>query len=395
MWRPKISKRIVTVGLLGVAVVALIAYLMRPTVLDVETAVVKRGPLRETIDDEGKTRVRDRFVVAAHVTGELHRLTVREGTSIARGQVVASIAPIPLDETTRRQAEARVASALAVASEAISRVRQARAAADQAKRVLQRRDALVAAGAVSSESREQLALESGARDDDVAAAEARSRAAEADVNAARAALVGTKASRGALIPIRSPAAGSVLRIPEVSARVTSAGAPILEIGDATAIEVVADLLSTDAVRVCPGQTVEIVEWGGEFPLRGRIRSVEPSAFTKVSALGIDEQRVNVIVDFLTIPPALGDGFRVEVRIVVWEADAALSVPASALVQQANATWNVFVLEDGRARARTVRIGHRTSGMVEVTGGLPAGAEVVLFPSDNIRDGVRLRSRSTT
>jgi HlyD family secretion protein len=395
MWRPKSSRRMVTAGLLGVAVVALIVYLMRPTVIDVETAVVKRGPFRETIDAEGKTRVRDRFVVAAPVTGELHRLAVREGTPIGRGQVVASIAPVPLDETTRRQAEARVASAVAVASEALSRVRQTRAAAEQAKRVLQRRDALVAAGAVSPESRELLALESGARDDDVAAAAARARAAEAEVNAARAALLATTASRGASIAIRSPAAGSVLRVPEVSARVTSAGAPILEIGDATAIEVVSDVLTTEAVRICAGQTVEIVEWGGELPLRGRVRSVEPSGFTKVSALGVDEQRVNVIVEFLATPPALGDGYRVEVRIVVWETSAALALPASALVQQANGTWTVFVVERGRARARAVRIGHRTSGFVEVTGGLPAGAEVVLFPSDNIRDGVRLRSRSTT
>ncbi|HEY7237126.1 MAG TPA: hypothetical protein VH539_23415, partial [Gemmatimonadaceae bacterium] len=252
MWKPKNLRRLATIVLLGLAVVALLVYLLRPTVLDVETAVVTRGPLRETIDAEGKTRVRDRFVITAPVTGHLQRLTVREGTSIARGQIVASIAPLPLDEATRRQAEARLASAAAIASEATARVAQARAAADQARRVLQRRDALLAAGAVSPESREQLALESRARDDDLAAADARARSAIEDVNAARAALVGTNASRGGKIVIRSPTTGTVLRIPEVSERVTAAGAPILELGDASAIEIVADVLSTDAVRICAG-----------------------------------------------------------------------------------------------------------------------------------------------
>lgn len=394
MWRSKISKRLLTVVLLGAGLIALIGYLMRPAVVDVDTAIVTRGSFRETIDAEGRTRVRDRFVISAPVTGELHRLTVREGTWISRGQVVASIAPVPLDEATRRQAEARVASAVAVASEALTRVTVARAAAEQAKRVLQRREALLAAGAVSPESREQLALESRARDDDLVAAEARSRAAAADVNAARSALVSTEGSRGAVIRVRSPARGSVLRIPDVSARVTAAGTPLLELGDASAIEIVTDVLSTDAVRICSGQEVEIVDWGGEVALRGRVRSVEPSAFTKVSALGIDEQRVNVIVDLLDRPQMLGDGFRVEVRVVVWEESAAVSVPSSALVQHANGAWSVFVIEEGRARSRPVQVGHRTSGFVEIRSGVPTGTRVVLFPSDKIHEGVRVRSQPT-
>ena len=392
---PRVSKRAMSIVLIGVGLVAFGAYLMRPKVLDVETAAVRRAPLKETVDAEAKTRVHDRFVVAAPVTGHLKRLAVREGTPIARGQVVAWIAPVPLDETTRRQAEARVASAVALASEASSRVAQAQVAADQARRILKRREVLLAAGAVSPESREQLAVDSRARDDDLAAAEARSRAAVAEVNAARAALLGAEGAReGTLIPIRSPVRGSVLRIPEMSERVTTAGSPILELGDPTVVEIVADVLSTDAVRVCAGQEVEIIEWGGDQPLRGRVRSVEPSAFTKVSALGVDEQRVNVIIDMLGIPPTLGDGFRVEVRIVVWGAKSVLTVPASALVQRADGAWRVFVVEGTRARERDVRIGHRTSGFVEVTSGLTAGTNVVLFPSDNIRDGVRVRPRAT-
>lgn len=390
MWRPRISRRVATLALLALTLVGFVAYLMRPKLLDVETGAVSRRPLRETIDAEGKTRVRDRFVIAAPVTGHLRRLAVREGTSVMRGQVVAWIAPLPLDEATRRQAQAHVASAIALASEASARVVQARVAADQARRVLHRREALLAAGAVSPESKEQLAVESHARDEELSAAEARSRAAQAEVNAARAALIGADSSHGGLIAIRSPARGSVLRIPEVSERVTVAGAPVLELGDATAIEIVADVLSTDAVRICAGQQVEIIEWGGELPLRGTVRSVEPSAFTKVSALGVDEQRVNVAVDLLEAPPTLGDGFRVEVRVVVWEGLGVLTVPASALVQRADGNWIVFVVDDGRASERAVRVGHRASGFVEVTAGLSNGSEVVLFPSDNIRDGVRIR-----
>lgn len=393
MRRPKIPKRVGTVVLLTLALVAFVAYLMRPKLLDVETGTVMRRPLRETVDAEGKTRVRDRFVIAAPVTGHLQRLAVREGTSIARGQVVAWIAPLPLDEATRRQAEARVASAVALASEADSRVAQARVAADQARRVLHRREALLAAGAVSAESREQFAVESRARDEELAAAEARSRGARAEVNAARAALVGADSSRGGLLPIRSPVRGSVLRIPEISERVTTAGTPVLELGDATVIEVMADVLSTDAVRICAGQHVEIIEWGGELPLRGQVRSVEPAAFTKVSALGVDEQRVNVVVDIGAVPPTLGDGFRVEVRIVVWETRDALTVPSSALFQRASGVWSVFVIEGGRARQRDVEIGHRTSSAIEVTRGLTVGTVVVLFPSDQVREGVRVRRAS--
>jgi len=395
MWRRQTSKRVTIAVLLSLMLVGLVARLMRPTAVDVDTALAMRRPLRETIDAEGKTRVRDRFVIAAPVTGHLQRLALREGASIARGEVVASIAPLPLDESTRRQAEARLASAMALASEADARVIQARVAAEQARQILKRREALLAAGAVSPESREQFAVDARSSEEEHAAAEARSRAAVAAVNAARAALLGADSTHGTLIAIRSPVRGNVLRVPEVSERITVAGTPIIELGDATAIEIVVDVLSTDAVRICAGQEVEIIEWGGELPLRGRVRSVEPSAFTKVSALGVDEQRVNVIVDILGVPPTLGDGYRVEARILVWDAAAVLTVPASALVQRTNGEWTVFVVDGGQARERAVRIGHRTSAAVEITAGLQVGSEVVLFPSDNIRDGVRVRARTAS
>jgi HlyD family secretion protein len=386
------TKRAATVAVLLLGAAAIIAYMRRPAVVEVDTAVAQRMALRQTVDQDGKTRVRDRFVIAAPVAGHLRRLTLREGDLIEPGQVVAWIEPLPLDETTRRQADARVASAEALASEAASRVWQTRGAAAQAHRTLERREALLAAGAVSPESREQAVLEARSADEELAAADARARAAKSDVDAARAALLAA-GNHAVAVAVRSPARGRVLRIPEISARVTSAGTPILELGDAQALEIVADVLSADAVRLCPGQDVDVVEWGGDRPLLGHVRSIEPAAFTRVSALGVDEQRVNVVVDFAEPMSMLGDGFRVEVRIVLWEGRNVLAVPASATFQRGDGAWSVFVVEGGRARRRDVIIGHRTSGGVEILNGIAPGAEVVLFPSDQVRDGARVRQRA--
>ena len=392
MWRPRLSKRVWTAGLVVIAAVAIIAYLMRPTSIEVETALARMGPLRVTVDAEGKTRVRDRFVIAAPVSGRLARLTLREGAPIRAGQVIAWIAPTPLDEQTRRQAEARVASAEALAAQALAQSLQAQAAAAQARRNFERRDALLAAGAISPETREQAALESRLRDEELRAADARARAAKADIDAARAALVATGDGAAATIPIRSPSRGRVLRVPDASERVVTAGTPVLEVGDATSLEVVVDVLSTDAVQVCVGQEVELGEWGGERPLRATVRSVEPSAFTKVSALGVEEQRVNVVIDLNDSVTMLGDGFRVDVHIVVWEAPSVLQVPASALIQGASGSWSLFVVQRGRARLRPVTIGHQTSRGVEVVRGVSAGESVVLFPSDQVHDDVRVTQR---
>lgn len=391
MARAQLRKRLATGAVLALLGVALVWWLMRPAVVDVETAVASRGPLRQTVDAEGKTRVRDRFVIGAPVSGRLRRLTVREGDVVRPGDIVAWLAPLPLDETTRHQALAHVAAAEAVAADAVVRESQARVAADQARRTLQRRDALLAAGAIAPETREQIALELRAREAELASAGAQARATAADARAARAALLAIGVPATALIPVRSPTHGSVLRVPEPSERVVPAGASLLEVGDPTRLEIVVDVLSADAVRICAGQEVEIDEWGGDRPLRGLVRYVEPSAFTKVSALGVDEQRVNVVVDFRDQLPALGDGFRVESRIVVWESLGVLSVPASALFQRASGQWSVFVVDKGRARQRDVEVGRRSAERIEVLRGLAPGAEVILFPSDRIRDGVRVRA----
>lgn len=370
--------------------VALIAgYALRPEVLDVETGVAKRGPMRVTIDEDGRTRVLNRFVIAAPVAGRLERLTLREGDKVAQGQTVAWISPLPLDSASRQIASARLRSAEALRSEAASRVAQARVALEQARNTEHRREALLAAGGISPELREQAVSDRKSRDGELAAALSRAQAANADVEAARAALVPEKNGSAHAVLVRSPVRGRVLRVPETSERVIAASTPIIEVGDAAALEVISDVLSSDAVRIHAGDAVEIVEWGGDHPLSGRVRAIEPSAFTRVSALGVDEQRVNVLIDLLDAPASLGDGFRVEIRATVWEADSVLTIPSSALFQRSGG-WAVFTMESGRARLRRVEIDHRTGASVEITAGLKPGERVILFPSDKVEDGSRVK-----
>ena len=390
----KITRKATAAGAIGILAVAIVAYFLRPEVIDVDTGVVASGPLRVTVDEDGRTRVRDRYVVAAPVAGRLQRITLREGNDVSRGDIVAWMAPLPLDATTREQMTARVLSAEALYRESLVRVSEARTAAEQAQRIAERRSAVLAIGGISPEEHEQVLLAARARKDDLAAAESRSRAAAADLKGARAALSPVNgAGPQASVPVRSPTAGRVLRIPDQSERVIPAGSPILELGDARAMEVVVDVLSTDAVRVRTGDAVEIVEWGGDHPIRGRVRSIEPSAFTRVSALGVDEQRVNVLIDLPDRPETLGDGFRVEARMTVWEAPNVIAAPASAVFQRGDG-WRVFIVDRGRARVRQVEVGHRSGASVEIVRGLTPGMTLVLFPSDKIDDGVRVRSRES-
>jgi HlyD family secretion protein len=389
MKAPTHARRILTIAVAILLVAAIAGYAMRPEVITVETAAAERGPMRVTIDEDGRTRVHDRFVVAAPVAGRLERLTLHEGDRVEQGQVVARIAPLPLDSASRMIASARVRSAEAALREADAGADQARIAMTEAGNVARRRDALLAAGAISVEQRDQAAAESRSRAEQLDAATSRVRAARADVDAARAALM-PSAGRGAhAVSVRSPAAGRVLRVLEPSERVIAASTPMIEIGNASVLEVVADVLSSDAVRIRPGNTVEIVEWGGDHPLVARVRSIEPSAFTRVSALGVDEQRVNVVVDLVDPPASLGDGFRVEIRATVWESNDVLTIPSSAVFQRGG-SWNVFVVDGGRTSLRKVELGHRTGAAAEILKGLTAGEVVVLFPSDQVEDGSRVR-----
>lgn len=373
---------------IGVALVVYGAFMvLRPTAIVVETARAIRRTMLATIDEEGETRVRDRYVVAAPVAGRVARITLREGDSVRRGSVVARVFPAPLDPRARSEAKAQLDAAEDAQRAALVSVARARVVHEQAHRARQRAERMTAENSIAPAEREQAELEEATSARELESAEFRAEAAAHDAEVARAAL----AAGSEPLEIHSPITGRVLRVLEPSERVVSAGAPLVEVGDPTRLEIVADLLSTDAVRVPPGARVLIEGWGGDT-LRGRVRRVEPSAFTKVSALGVEEQRVNVIADFIDPSGSLGDGYRVEIRIIVWEGDSVLTVPASAVFRQGDG-WGVFVMAGGTAQVRSVLVGHRTPLDAEILDGIEAGEVVIPHPSDRVADGVRVAERS--
>jgi len=375
------------VGLaVGTAIVAYGAFaLVRSGPVPVETARATRRPLQVTVDEDGETRVRDRFVVAAPVAGRVTRIALREGDSVRAGTVLARMSPTPLDPRSRNEAAARLDAAEDAQSAARAAVAQARVAHEQAHRAWARAQQLAADKSISPADREQAELEEALRARELESAEFRAQAAAHNTEVARAGL-----AAGEALVIRSPVVGRVLRVPAPSERVVTAGTPLLEIGDPSRLEIVADFLSTDAVNVARNAPLLVEGWGGKT-LRGRVRLVEPSAFTKVSALGVEEQRVNVIGDFVDPPGALGDRYRVEIRIILWQGDSVLTVPASALFRHGEG-WRVFVVERGRARQRDVVVGHRTPFDAEVVRGLAVGEIVIRHPSDRIAEGVRVAER---
>ncbi|MCZ7618677.1 MAG: HlyD family efflux transporter periplasmic adaptor subunit [Myxococcota bacterium] len=379
---------------------------MRPQALRVDVATVRRAPLRVTVDEEGETRVRDRYVVAAPATGRLLRIEHDEGDPIEAGAVVARIEPAPLDPRDRAAAQARLEAAESSQQAARARMQRAEAALAQARRDAARAAQLHARGTASDYALEQarLAETSAVREHEEARFAAA--AAASDVEAARAVLIadpGPTASRpeaaaapscAGAVPClegRAPVSGQILRVLEESERIVAAGTPLVEIGDPAALEIVTDVLSRDAVGVTAGTPVWIEDWGGPGALEGRVRRVEPSGFTKVSALGVEEQRVNVVIDLAEPDPRLGDGYRVEVRIVTWEGDDVLQIPASALFR-VGPQWAVFVVEGGRARRRPVEVGAQATFDVEIRAGLSEGDVVILHPSDRLDDGTRVAPR---
>ena len=384
----------------AVVLVALAWLVFRPAPVRVELGRVERGRLVVTVDEEGETRVRERYVVAAPIAGRVARLTLEPGDPVQPGTVVARMHPVPLDPRTRAEAAARLEAAQAALREASAQVGNARAALEQAQRTAARSRQLGRSGTIGKEEQELAELDETTRGKDLEAAQFAEKAAAYNLEAARAALMapggdGNQALVAACesgepgcIELRSPVAGRVLRVPEKSERVVSPGTPLLEIGDPQQLEIVVDLLSTDAVKVHPGATMLVEEWGGPEPLAARVRRVEPSGYTKLSALGVEEQRVDVVADFTGDTGGLGDGYRIEARIVVAEADDALLVPSSALFRR-QGEWHVFAVAGGRAMLRPVRIGRGTPQQTEVLDGLSAGDEVVLHPSDQVADGVRV------
>lgn len=391
------SRRRITAIAIGLLGVAGLFWLLRPARIAVDVAEVRRGALRQTVDEEGETRVRQRYTIAAPTTGRLLRIGIDEGQDVAAGATVAQIEPAPLDPRDLASARARLEAAEATKRAADAGVRRTEAALEQAKRDAARAERLFQAGTLSTDGREKAKL---AEIDAAQAFEAARFAADAalhEVEAARAVLLATGTPRAPgtacaderpCVDVRAPVAGRVLRIFEESERIVAAGMPLVEIGDPASIEIVVDILSTDAVRVSPGARVSIEEWGGEGDLEARVHLVEPSAFTKVSALGVEEQRVNVIAHLASPEPRLGDRYRVEARIVLWEGEDVIQVPASALFRHGTA-WAVFVVDGGRARLREIEVGHLATFDAEIVRGLTVGESVILHPSDRVSDGTRV------
>jgi HlyD family secretion protein len=383
--------------LIAVAVVAgLLALALWPKTISVEVAPIARGPLVVTVDEEGTTRVRDRFVVSSPVTGRVLRIELEPGDVVKRGQVVARVraeTPPLLDDRTRAEGQAAIDAARAALGRARAEEQRARATLSQLQRELTRVRELAQSRVVSAQELEAREAEAKVAEESVNAAVFAVQAATSELQRALARLAPTNPeAAGRIATVTAPVSGVVLKRMRESESIVPAGDPLIEIADPRRLEIVADLLSTDAVRVKPGARAIIEQWGGEKTIDARVRRIEPAGFTKISALGVEEQRVNVVLDFVNpsaASAALGDAYRVEVRIVLWEAPSVLLVPTSALFRVAEA-WAVFIVDADRGRRVVVTLGHQTGQQAEVVSGLSDGTRVVLHPVDTLTDGARIR-----
>jgi HlyD family secretion protein len=391
------------IGMLAIiAVVAAgLAIGFMPRAVPVDVAEAKRAPLAVTVEEEGKTRVRERYLVSAPVAGYLRRIGLEAGDAVAAGQVLAVIEPtrsVALDPRTRAQAQAQVRAAEAALAAAQENARAATAAAELATQERARTETLQQSDFVSAQALDTArASETRARASDEAAGH-RVRVARFDLASARAAVTSANrlASGGAAehVVVRAPVGASVLKLVQESEGAVAAGQPLIEIGDPASLEVEVEVLSTHAVKIAPGSKVILDRWGGERSVEGRVRVVEPSGYTKISALGVEEQRVRVIVDFAAPREAwarLGDGYRVEARFVLWEGKDVLQVPTSALFREGEG-WAVFVINAGRAKRTRVEIGQRAGLATEVVSGLEPGQKIVSHPDETIANGVKVKPR---
>ena len=368
-------------------------FLLRTSPLQVETARVGLGPLQVTVDEDGETRAHDRFVVAAPIPGRLLRMQWEEGDEVRENAIVAEIEPLPLNQQQREEVLARIEAAEATKRQTDARLAHAREDYAQAQRDLARAETLGKEKVLSVQALEQARNVETTSAQEFDAARFSALAAASEVKVARAGLLGMDLNNAAqkVISLRSPISGRVLRLVEKSERVVQAGTPLLVLGDPVKIEIVTDVLTTDAVNIQRSAPVCVEGWGGDHPLRAKVRLVEPSGFTKISALGVEEKRVNVISDFVDSPNGLRDGFRVETRMVTWEGQNVKKIPGSAAFRTGNA-WSVFVAQGGRAQLRQIEIGHRSQNEVEIVKGLDVGEEVILHPSNELRNGIRVKSR---
>ncbi len=377
------------------AVAGLLAVALWPRPLPVDVATIGRGPLVVTVDEEGETRVRNRYVVSAPLAGRVLRIELEPGDRVKKGDVVARLQPetLPfLDARTRAEGSAAVDTARAALGRARAEEQRMRGTLAQAERELARARELTQGGLTTGQELDTREADVRVARDAVEAAAFAARAAESDVLRAQARVAPMANVRNdRVVTVTAPVDGVILKRVRESESVVPPGDPLLEIGDPSQLEIVSDLLSTDAVRVKAGARAIVDQWGGERPLDATVRRVEPSGFTKVSALGVEEQRVNVVLDFVDAAKAfasLGDAYRVEIRIVIWESADVLKLPTSALFRQGE-DWAAYVVDGERARVRRLTLGQRTGQEAEVLAGLAAGETVILHPGDTLADDVRV------
>jgi len=370
-----------------VAVVAIILVVagLRPRPAPVEVAATAYGSLRATVSEEGKTRIKQRYVVSAPVSGQLQRVMLKPGAKVIANQtVVATIAPAPsspLDSRNRALALARRDAAFAM-------LEKSRTAQDLAKSELRRVEQLYAGKTLSPQDLEGAQMRETTAARDVVASLGTLRQAEAEIADA----TNSADAPAALVEVKANATGDVLHVFQESQRVVAQGTPLLEIGDPADLEVAIEMLSRDGAAIAPGARVEFEQWGGPTPIEGSVRLVEPAAFTKISALGVEEQRVLVVAD-ITTPieqrRSLGDNFRVEAHVIVWESDRVLKVPSSGVFRHGS-DWAAYLVRDGRAVLIPVKVGRSSGREVQVLDGLKDGDEVILYPGDRIKDGQRVK-----
>jgi HlyD family secretion protein len=396
-------KRITVWGVLSLILIATLIWAFKPKPLAVDLLTLEPGKLVVTIDEEGETRVRDVFTLSAPISGRAMRIEAEVGDRVVANEtLLAEIEPIDptlLDPRSEAQARADIRAAEANRILAEAAVKEARVELDFALSELNRAQRLRQEAVISDRELESAERTYQTRQSALETAIANRQARQAELDRANAQLISPTEPRAntqacQCVPIRSPVNGRILKIQHKSEGVVNAGEPLLDIGDPARLEIVADLLSSDAVKVEPGQQVFIENWGGKARLTGQVRRVEPFGFTKVSALGIEEQRVNVIID-ITSPQAswsrIAHGYQVDVRIVLWRSDRVLKLPLTALFRDAN-EWAVFVAQDGVAEKRIVTIGQRTGFEAEVKDGVVPGERILVHPSDKVAHGILIEAR---
>lgn len=387
--------RRILIGLVALAIAGGIAYALRPQPVLVDLAIVTRGALRVSINEDGVTRIRERYTISAPLAGRLLRVGLDPGDNVQQGQLLLIIEPSDpslLDARSRAEAAARVNAARSAVNEAQAELARSAATLQSAQRDYDDQKELMSRGATTAEELDDAELLLQVRTQEHASARFAMQVAQFQLELAEAALIHTAdpangKPNDVRLEITAPCNGRVLRLFRESEVYVSAGDPLLAFGDTNDLEMVVDVLSTDAVSVTPGDRVLIEHWGGSQPLNGRVRVIEPAAFTKVSSLGVEEQRVNIIIDFTDPPIArmgLGDGFRVEAQIIVWEKEDILMAPSSA-VFKTDENWSVYRVQGGRADLTPIRIGQRNGQHVQILIGLAVGDAIVTYPSDAVHD----------